>query len=274
MKIIRYVSVGIFLSTCLAACSPGEAPITAGQAPIAEPPAVEAIVGEYFDRLAAYDFLGMRALTTPTFETLDGGVRLTHPELEDYIRNTAQLRGAALAFDLSQFDTRIVGDVAHVTFHMNLSGREYLDAVILQRSGGEWLFDRWFHSSGINERPESIIRQFYHHIKAYNYDGMRTMVTPGFRVMYSGQSLDWERFEEFHRAEEAEEGPASSRPERFLYELSDFQIESTPEVVYATFLQTSHEVDRDYWNLFVLRRIGSDWRVHFVGSLQGAEQVP
>ena len=183
MIIMRYVGVGILLSICLAACSPGEAPITAGQAPIAEPPAVEAIVGE-------------------------------------------------------------------------------------------WLFDRWFHSSGINERPESIIRQFYHHIKAYNYDGMRTMVTPGFRVMYSGQSLDWERFEEFHRAEEAEEGPASSRPERFLYELSDFQIESTPEVVYATFLQTSHEVDRDYWNLFVLRRIGSDWRVHFVGSLQGAEQVP
>ena len=267
MKIIPYVSVAILLPICLAACSPGEAPIREGQAPVAEPAAIEAIVDEYFDRLAAYDFLGMRALTTPTFETLDGGVRLTHPELEDYIRNTAQRGGAVLEFDQSQFDTRIVGDVAHVTFLMNLSGREYLDAVILHRSDGEWLFDRWFHSSGINERPESIIRQFYHHIKAYNYDGMRTMVTPGFRVMYGGRSLDWEGFEESHRAEEAEQGPASSRPERFLYELSDFKIESTPEMIYATFLQTNHEVDRDYWNLFVLRRVGSDWRVHFVGSL-------
>lgn len=271
MKIVRKLVLGVLFSVSLMACSPERTSTPAEEVPTGEPPMVEVILGQYFDHLAAYDFLAMRAMATPTFETLDGGVRLTHPELEDYIRNTAQLRGAVLEFDLSQFDTRVAGDIAHVTFLMNLSGREYLDAVILQRSGGEWLFDRWFHSSGINERPESIIRQFYHHIKAYNYDGMRTMVTPGFRIMYPGGSLDWEGFEEVHRAEEAEAGPAASRPQRFLYELTDFQVESTPDVVYASFVQTNPESGRRYWNQFVLRRIDSHWRVHFVGSLPGAE---
>ena len=263
-------TVGVFLSAFLSACAPEQAPIPAGEASTSEPAAVEAIVREYFDRLAAYDYMGMRAMATPTFETVDGGVRLTHPEFEDYIRNTAELNGAVMAFDLSQFNTSIVGGIAHTTFLMSISGAEYLDGVILQRSDDEWLLDRFFHS-GINDSPEPIIRQFYHHIKAYNYDGMRTMITPGFRVMYGGRSFDWEGFEASHRAEEAEMGPASSRPQRFLYELSDFQIESTPDVVYASFVQYNPEVDRRYWNSFVLRRIDSHWRVHFVGSLQEPE---
>ena len=278
MRMIRNLSVGALFSVCLTACSPEQASIPSGEALTGETAAVEAIVREYFDHLAAYDYLDMRAMTTPTFETLDGGVRLTHPELEDYIRNNAERGDRVLEFDLSQFNTRVVGDIAHVTFLMNLSGREYLDGVILQRSGGEWLFDRWFHSSGINERPEPIIRQFYHHIKAYNYDGMRTMVTPEFRIMYGGRSLDWQGFEEAQRAVEAEVGPASSRPKRFLYELSDFQIDSTPgadgmpEVVYASFVQTSTEgAGSRTLNSFVLRRIGPHWRVHFVGNMQIAE---
>jgi len=270
MKIIRNLTVGVLFSACLTACSPGQTPIPAGEAPTGELPAVEAIVAEYFDRFEAYDYLGMRALATSTFEIHDHGIRLTHPEFEDYVRNTAERPGSILDFGLSQFNTDVTGDVARTTFLLTFLDAVSLSGMEFQRSSDQWLIDRIFFSS-VDENPEPLIRQFYHHIKAYNYDDMRAMVTPGFRIMYGGLSLDWEGFEQRHRAEEAEVGPASSRPKRFLYELSDFQIESTPEVVYASFVQTSSETESRYWNLFVLRRVGSHWRVHFVGSLQGAE---
>ena len=155
---------------------------------------VEAVVHRYFDLLAQYDYLAMRALATPEYETLDGGVRLTHPEFEDYVRGTAQLGGAQMVFDLSQFNTQIVSDIAYTTFVNTITDESTarftpnLDGMILKRSGDQWLIDRFFHMR-VAGAPPQVIRQYYHYIKAYNYDGMRALTTPGFEVTYDGLQL-------------------------------------------------------------------------------------
>jgi hypothetical protein len=282
----------------LFACSPGPAPnpasvestmsdtdntIVAQAVPSSE--RIEAVIRSYFDRLQAYDYEGMRSLATPNFETIDGGVRLTHPEFEDYVRTTAELGGAVLDFDLSQFNTRIAGDVAYTTYSMSGLGNLFLDQMVLRRSGDEWLIDVFNHSPAELGNPQSVIRQFYHYIKDYNFEGMRAMITPGFSILYAGVSLDWDGFEQRHREEETELGVASTRDQRFMYRLSEFNIEETPDVVYASFRATNPETRTDaqgeevpvfntsYHNSFILKREGDggDLKIHFIGSMPAAD---
>ena len=227
---------------------------------------VEAVVHRYFDLLAQYDYLAMRALATPEYETLDGGVRLTHPEFEDYVRGTAQLGGAQMAFDLSQFNTQIVSDIAYTTFVNTITDESTarftpnLDGMILKRSGDQWLIDRFFHMR-VAGAPPQVIRQYYHYIKAYNYDGMRALTTPGFEVTYDGLQLDQAGFEARHREEEQQLGPASSRPDRFDYQLVDFMIEVTDDVAHVTCVETHPGRDINYFNEFTLIRSGDRWLI-------------
>jgi len=243
---------------------------------------VETVVRQYFDHLAQYDYAAMRAMATPEFETLDGGVRLTHPEFEDYVRGTAEISGAELQFELSQFNTEISSDVAYITYLNTITGSANLDGMILKRSGERWLIDRFFHMP-VARGPEQVVRQYYHHIKAYNYEAMGAMTTPGFEIIYSGVRLDRAGFEERHREEEHQLGSAESRLDRFLYELSDFETKVASEVAYISFRATNPETttksgtvvplfNAKYFVLFILRRPGegSQWLVDRVFSMPEA----
>ena len=291
---VRTLSIGTIFLVWLTACSTEQSQSPAGQARTGglSESEVAAIVREYFDHFAAYDYLSMRAMSTPTFETHDHGLRLSHPEFEDWVRNTAEIIGATIEFDVSQFNTSVGSEFAHTNFLLTIDisvsdevlrevfgedaepppQESSLSAMFFVRSDDQWLIDRLFMSS-VSQDPEALIRIFYHHVKAYNYEGMRAMVTPGFRAIYDGTSLDWEGFEQRHRAEEAELGPASSRPQRFLYRLSDFESEeSTPNVVNGTIFETASEEGEDNRSLsFVLRRIESRWLIDSIGSMQAIE---
>lgn len=228
--------------------------------------AVEDTVRQYFDHLSKYDFAAMRSMATPTFETLDGGVRLTHPEFEDYVRGTAQKRNAVLEFELTDFNTQVAGDVAYTTYFDRISGSGNLDAMVLKRIGGKWLIDRFMHMP-IASGPEQVMRQYYHYIKAYNHDKMREMATPNFEIIYSRGRLDRAGFEKVHRAEEQQLGPAASRPDRYLYELSDVRTEEAGDTALISFKATNTETTRKdgkvvpvfytrYFCYVVLRREG------------------
>jgi hypothetical protein len=284
--------IGAIALTGLIACSPDQTPVsppvdstapvsaeTVVEQAVPTAQAIEAVIRQYFDHLEAYDFAGMRGMATPEFETIDGGVRLTHPEFEDYIRNTAELGGAVLDFELSQFNTRIEGDVAYTTYSMSGGETVFTDQMVLRRAGDRWLVDVFNHQPAKSNSPEPVIRQFYHYIKEYNFEGMQAMITPGFNILYAGGSFDWDGFEQRHRAEEEQLGSAASRQQRYLYRLSDFKIEETPEVIYVSFRATNPETRRDeqgaevpvfntsYNNSFILKRVGPNLKIHFVGSM-------
>jgi hypothetical protein len=88
------------------------------------------------------------------------------------------------------------------------------------------------------------MRQFYHYIKEYNYGKLRDMATPGFEIIYSRGRLDRDGFEKVHRAEEKQLGPAASRPDLYLYEISDVNTDVTGDVAMITFRATNPETTR------------------------------
>ena len=282
---------------CLVACSPGPQPEPASPPeptpPVSAEPAqpadataeeIETVIREYFDHFSRYDFESMRAKATPDFETIDHGIRLTHPEFEDFVRNTAQRAGAELNFQLSQFRTRVSGDAAWSSFILAFGNSTNTDMVTLRRVDGEWLIDVFDHQP-VSNIPHEVVRQFYHDIKAYNFENMQAMITPGFQIMYAGLSLDWEGFEERHRAEEAELGPTASRPQRYLYNLWDFNVvEENPDTFLVSFQANNPETRIDesgeevpvfntnYHNAWVLRRDGGRIKVHFIGSMPASDE--
>ena len=248
--------------------------------------AVEDTVRQYFDHLSKYDYAAMRSMATPTFETLDGGVRLTHPEFEDYVRGTAQKRNAILEFDLSDFNTQVAGDIAYTTYFDSISGSGNLDAMILKRADGKWLIDRFIHMKTA-PGPEQVVRQYYHYIKAYNYDKMREMTTPGFEIFYRGSRFNRDEFEKAHRAEEQEYGPPESRPDRFLYEISEVEASVTDNIALVSFKATNlkttrkngkdvSEVDAVFFRYVVLQREDptKPWLVHrFISIAEPGAEV-
>jgi hypothetical protein len=167
----KYYLIGAMVLTSLIACSPDQAPappavetvatVTVEPVAQAEPTVeeIESVVRKYFDHFSKYDFEGMRSMATPDFETLDGGIRLTHPELEDWVRNSAQLNGVELDFEVSQIRTRISDDVAYSTFLLTYGDTASTDLVALRRIDNEWLVDIFDHQHE-SSVPEAVVRQF------------------------------------------------------------------------------------------------------------------
>lgn len=289
--------IGVIVLTALTACSRDQAsdsprgielteiaPVTSTADPAeATPELIESVVRKYFDHFSNYDYESMRSMATPEFETIDGGIRLTHPEFEDYVRNTAELHGVELDFKLSQLRTRIAGDVAYTTFLLTYGDLANTDLVTLRLSDEQWLIDVFDHQRA-SDQPEAVVRQFYHDIKAYNFEGMRSMITPGFNVLYAGTSLDWDGFQLRHSAEEEELGSAESRSQRYLYKLWDFNVvEETPDTILVSFRANNPETrvneageevpvfNTSYLNSWILRRVGPNLKVHFLGSMPASD---
>ena len=226
---------------------------------------VETSVHGYFMRLMAYDYAGMRAMAAPTFETLDYGVRLNHSEFEDYVRNTAEAFGIKLDMEASQFNTQISGDIAYTSFLLQYGGGDHPSAMVLKRSGKQWLIERFFHS-GVNNMPEAVVRQFYHHLMAGNHKGMKSMATPGFRIVKDGSARDWSSFEEQQRSK--------AGPQTTEYRLSEFKMNPMGEELQLEFRETNYENDKkgtSRLNSFTLQRshikaqMGETlWRVYHI----------
>jgi hypothetical protein len=113
---------------------------------------------------------------------------------------------------------------------------------------------------------------------------MRARVTPGFNILYAGTSLNWDGFEKRHSEEEQELGPAASRPQRFLYKLWDFNVvEETPDTILVSFRANNPEThvneqgeevpvfNTSYHNSWILRRVGENLKVHFLGSMPASD---
>ena len=132
----RKLTISILSITFLAACGT-EQPETLGNAN-----EVEAIMSQYYDDIAAYDYAAMRAVYTPAFEILDDGSRLDANGFEELVQGI-EARGLTWNFNLSEFNTEITADIAYTTYVITSPPDfRWFGAGILRRSNDGWLVDR------------------------------------------------------------------------------------------------------------------------------------
>lgn len=114
-------------------------------------PEIEAVVETLYASLTNHDMAALRAVTTADFEIIDGGLRMTGPEFEAFITELHG-QGLRLDFELSDFNTEIVDDVAYTSVRSldRVSGRVFFESQILTRVDGGWLVDRF---TSTPERP-------------------------------------------------------------------------------------------------------------------------
>ena len=136
MKHARHI-VYIPLAALLGACGAGDMNMQGGA-----DEAVEAIMSQFYDDIAAYDYAAMRSVYTPEFEILDDGFRFDADGFEELIRDI-ESRGLTWDFTLSEFNTRIAGDVAYTSYEIaSPPDFRWFGGGTLRRSGGGWLVDR------------------------------------------------------------------------------------------------------------------------------------
>jgi hypothetical protein len=116
-------------------------------------------------------------------------------------------------------------------------------------------------ASSAESDVETAVRDYYRYIKAYDHDAMRAAATPEFEIIYAGGRLDRAGFEAVHRAEELEKGPADSRPGRFDYDNTNFEIEINGDIAFSR-SREMHPRDNNYYDYWVLRRDDDEWMIH------------
>ena len=80
---------------------------------------------------------------------IESGHLMNLDEFEAFLR-TLEGRDIKLKFELSDFNTKIVGDVAYTRYRSRTPRSEYLESVVLLRSGDQWLLDR-VHSTAVKQ---------------------------------------------------------------------------------------------------------------------------
>ena len=108
----------------------------------------EALVKNFYAQLAAYDYAGMHAASTPEFEIIENNgtkaMRMNWDAFDARLAG-AQKAGAVLKFELSEFNTTLTGDVAYTTYiETGTKGQQYYAGIILRHVGDKWLVDRFF----------------------------------------------------------------------------------------------------------------------------------
>lgn len=103
---------------------------------------VEAIMSQYYDNVATYDYDALRAVYTSDFEILDDGFRFDATGFEDLLK---RLKGNGLTWDftLSEFNTELATGIGYTSYLISdVSGRRWYGSAVLQRSGDGWRIDR------------------------------------------------------------------------------------------------------------------------------------
>jgi len=136
---MKNTAIPLLVGSLLAACAP--APETPG-----DPAEVEAVARAFYEALDS-DAEILSGMLTADFQAVDAGQRMDRAGFEGFIA-TAVADGVDLEFNLSQFATRVAGEVGYTTFEAWNAHREttYFETLILVRSPSGWLVDR-LHST-------------------------------------------------------------------------------------------------------------------------------
>lgn len=103
---------------------------------------VEAVMSQYYDDVATYQYEALRAVYTPDFEILDDGSRFDATGFEDLLK---RLKGNGLTWDftLSEFNTELAPSIGYTSYLISdVSGRRWYGSAVLERSGDGWRIDR------------------------------------------------------------------------------------------------------------------------------------
>ena len=113
-----------------------------GQTPPADPNEVEAAARAFQQHAHTFDYVALRAATTPDFEFLMDGLRMDLDGFEALLREMEESRGgrALGIYDMLDFNTEIVGEVAYTSW----ASTYWLESAVFIRSGDQWLVDRAF----------------------------------------------------------------------------------------------------------------------------------
>jgi len=106
---------------------------------------------QFYDLISAYDYDGLRAMSTEDFELLEAGRRMSMDEFVTMLEGM-EARGIELSFETSDLNTEVSGDVAYTTNRMvSASGNRYLEGGVLRRVGPDWFVDRAFSMRAASE---------------------------------------------------------------------------------------------------------------------------
>ena len=106
---------------------------------------------------------------------------------------------------------------------------------------------------------EAAVRQFFDHIAAFDYDGIRDVVTPDLELMEDTLRLDREGFVEFIRQFEDDA--------TISFELSEFNTEFAGQIAYTSYRNRAvmtiggETVPMEWLESVVFRWIGGAWKI-------------
>ena len=107
-----------------------------------DPSEIEAAARQFQDFAHSFNYSGLRETTTPDFEFLIFGRRMTLNEFETMLLDMeAEREGQHLGtYEIFEFHTRIIGDVAYSSW---LSA-DWRESSVFIRDGDRWLMDQAF----------------------------------------------------------------------------------------------------------------------------------
>ena len=143
----HHAKLGLVLTLALLGCGPST---DAASDPVSDPTLdaaeVEAVAQTFYSSLQG-DFAVIESMVTPDFDIVDAGQWMDTAGFRTFVAD-AKAAGFVFDFALSDFATKVSGEVAYTTFvaRNQLNGDEFFETVILRRSGDGWLVDR-LHST-------------------------------------------------------------------------------------------------------------------------------
>jgi hypothetical protein len=107
-----------------------------------DPSEIEAAARQFQELAHTFNYEGLREATTPDFEFLIFGQRMTLDEFETMLRSMeTELDGQPMStYEIFDFHTRIVGDVAYSSWLSD----DWLESSVFVRGEDRWLMDQAF----------------------------------------------------------------------------------------------------------------------------------
>ena len=116
---------------------------------------VEAVMSQYYDNVATYQYDALRAVYTSDFEILDDGFRFDATGFEDLLK---RLNGNGMTWDftLSEFNTELAPTIGYTSYLISdVSGRRWYGSAVLQHSEEGWRIDRMSMITKAEPKPAS-----------------------------------------------------------------------------------------------------------------------
>jgi hypothetical protein len=117
----------------------------------------EKLVHSFYGQIAAYDYAGMHAATTPEFEMIENnGTKAMRMNWDAFDKRLAgaQQAGAVLKFEPSEFNTTVTAAAAYTTYiETATNGNQYYAGITLRLVGDKWLIDRMFTMPKPKDQP-------------------------------------------------------------------------------------------------------------------------